>query len=173
MATELDRQRRHDEQWQHEVLTALGRLMDVLHDISDAVRGIATQDTRPPAERPIQDDRPVLLTVEGLADHLGVSVSTVRSLRASGGGPPATKIGRRTSSIATTWGLGSINVASPRLSRPSRGEKPSSQVESAQDFPSRRRCPRPAGAPDRTPNLWLPRDTRAERSAVPAATTSS
>jgi hypothetical protein len=31
----IDRQRRHDENWQHAVLDGLARVLDVLHDISE------------------------------------------------------------------------------------------------------------------------------------------
>jgi len=92
----IERQRRHDERWQQEVLDGLARMLDVLHDISDAVRELAAV----PPERSTSTDSepdtlPLLLSVTTLADALGVSPSTVRSFRASGHGPRPTKVGGR------------------------------------------------------------------------------
>src|SRR4051794_67725 len=95
-----ERQRRHDEKWQHEVLSGMSRLLDVLHDISDAVRELAeaqarqwTLDTNA-APAPSRT-RPQLLSVEDLAELLGVTPGTVRGLRSSREAPVATKVGRR------------------------------------------------------------------------------
>jgi predicted DNA-binding transcriptional regulator AlpA len=95
---QVDRQRRHDERWQHEVLDALARMLDVLHDISDGVRALAESTARQtPA---VQSEAPgaglpQLLSVKGLADLLGVSTSAVYSLRATGNAPPVTRLGAR------------------------------------------------------------------------------
>src|SRR5436190_24232578 len=95
-----DRQRRHDERWQHEVLDGMSRMLDVLHDISDSVRQLAEAEVNraavdiPPPARP-EKDRPQLLSVDDLAELLGVTPGTVRSLRSSREAPVATKVGRR------------------------------------------------------------------------------
>ena len=44
---------------------------------------------------PEQEELPLLMSVTTLADALGVSPSTVRSIRASGHGPRPTKVGGR------------------------------------------------------------------------------
>jgi predicted DNA-binding transcriptional regulator AlpA len=96
--TSSDRQRRHDERWQAEVLDALARMLDVLHDLSDAVREAVQRidqlDTRS-RERPAADSAPALLSVADLAAELGISAATVRNLRAAGHGPRGTRIGNR------------------------------------------------------------------------------
>lgn len=92
----IERQRRHDERWQHEVVDGLARMLDVLHDISDAVRELAAvPPERSTSSDPERETLPLLLSVTSLADALGVSPSTVRSFRASGHGPRPTKVGGR------------------------------------------------------------------------------
>ncbi len=58
--TATERSRRHDERWQHEVLDALARMLDVLHDISGAtgVKTVpGTTELQPPAEHPPKPDQ--------------------------------------------------------------------------------------------------------------------
>lgn len=97
--TTTNRLRRHDERWQAEVLDALARMLDVLHDVSDAVRelGLRIEGGRsaPPDAAPVPREGPILLSVAGLTEYLGVSASTIRGLRSSGRGPVATTVGRR------------------------------------------------------------------------------
>jgi excisionase family DNA binding protein len=91
------RQHRHDEAWQNAVVDGMARMMDVLHDISDGVRQIAEATSGPTTDAriaPSEGQRP-MLSVDELAELLGVSGGSVRSLRWSGKGPIATKIGGR------------------------------------------------------------------------------
>lgn len=91
----MDRQRRHDEAWQREVVDGLARVLDVLHDISDSVRRLAATINQRPVESPMPPDGPELLSVNGLAERLGISPGQVRTLRATGQGPTATQLGSR------------------------------------------------------------------------------
>jgi hypothetical protein len=96
--TTIDRQRGRDAKWQVEVLDALARIVDVLHDISDGVRELSVRvdERRTPREQtPPHRDREVLLSVEDLAVKLGLSVNAIRALRARRRGPPATMVGSR------------------------------------------------------------------------------
>jgi excisionase family DNA binding protein len=92
-----DRQRRHDEQWQHEVLDGLARMLDVLHDISDRLGQLAetAKGSPPVAPSPEPPRSKVLLSVKDLAELLGVPTSAVWSWRAAGHAPTLTMIGRR------------------------------------------------------------------------------
>jgi predicted DNA-binding transcriptional regulator AlpA len=93
-----ERERRHDERWQKEVVDGMGRMLDVLHDISDGVRRLVEADVRPiPTVTPTepQESAQQLLSVSQLAEFLGVPQNSVRGMRASGSGPPVTKIGSR------------------------------------------------------------------------------
>jgi excisionase family DNA binding protein len=96
--TSMDRHRRHDERWQSEMLDGLARIHTVLHDISDGVRELrqAIVQQRSP-QKPASADvsEPRLMSVAGLAEHLGLSPSAVYALRASGHAPPVTKVGSR------------------------------------------------------------------------------
>ncbi len=94
---QTERERRHDERWQKEVVDGLARVLDVLHDISDGVLSLAAEQgpSTPIAAAMEQEAGPELLSVNALADQLRVSPGTVRSLRASGSGPRATLLGRR------------------------------------------------------------------------------
>lgn len=93
-----ERQWRHDERWQHEMLDGMARVLDVLHDISAAVRQLAENAKRPapPPPAPMPSERPQpLLSVDAVAEMLGVTPNVIRSLRASGKAPPATRLGSR------------------------------------------------------------------------------
>src|SRR4051812_34521817 len=96
MNTTTDRQRRHDEQWQHAVLDGLARMLDVLHDISDGLQQLnaATPPSTPQTNDPTPHG-PQLMSVNDLAEHLGVAPSLIRSRRYIGDGPPATMVGSR------------------------------------------------------------------------------
>jgi excisionase family DNA binding protein len=100
MGSTIDRQRRHDEKWQAEVIDGMNRVLAVLHDISDGIRDLtqavrtAEQTRQPPpaaAER-VQSD---YSSIRDLAELLGISEAAVRGLRQRGEGPTATKVGRR------------------------------------------------------------------------------
>jgi hypothetical protein len=94
----MDRQRRHDERWQSEVLEGLARLHTVLHDISDTLRELRQAIERERSgPKPANDDlsAPRLMSVAGLAKHLVVCASAVYALRSSGHAPTATKVGSR------------------------------------------------------------------------------
>ncbi len=92
-----ERQRRHDELFQTEVADGLGRILSVLHDISDGIREF--QRTTTSAPEVVLTDTPAvhqqLLSVKDLAEMLGTSTGFVYGLRASGNGPVATKVGGR------------------------------------------------------------------------------
>lgn len=91
-----ERQRRHDELFQKEVADGLGRILSVLHDISDGIREF--QRTTTSAPEVVLTDTPAvhqkLLSVKDLAEMLGTSTGFVYGLRASGNGPVATKVQR-------------------------------------------------------------------------------
>jgi excisionase family DNA binding protein len=97
----IDRQRRHDERWQGEVIDGMARTLDVLHDVSDQLQRIAALLTdalqRNPDERQpaTSSSSPALLTIDDLAEHLGVTAIVVRRLTADGRSPATTRIGRR------------------------------------------------------------------------------
>lgn len=91
-------QRQHDERWQTEVLDGLARIHEVMHDISDGVQKLVALLERVPP--PLQALRTslyerTLLSVDDLAELLGVTPNTVRGLRASRHAPTVTKVGRR------------------------------------------------------------------------------
>ena len=91
-----ERERRHDEQVQREVLAGMARILDVLHDISDSVRRIAPPDrTGTTDELQEDEDATLLLGVDEAAALLGFSPASLRSAIAAGHGPPVTRIGRR------------------------------------------------------------------------------
>jgi excisionase family DNA binding protein len=93
-----ERRRRHDERWQKEVVDGMARMLDVLHDISDHVQNMAAALQRQASrEAPtvLEPTLPTLLTVDGLAELLGISAATVRSLQAGDRAPQVTRIGRR------------------------------------------------------------------------------
>src|SRR5262249_55586404 len=95
--TDEKKQRRHDERFQAEVVDALSRIHQVLHDISDGIDTLnrnSRDDTVTSVAAPPYEG-PTLLTVSGLAEQLGVSRASVYGLRAAGNAPPTTKIGRR------------------------------------------------------------------------------
>lgn len=97
--TPEERQRRHDERWQKEVLDGMARMLDVLHDISDQLQILKSQGRQRPTplpQRPESDDRqPVLMSVDALAEHLGITANAVRGLQVGDRGPIITRIGRR------------------------------------------------------------------------------
>lgn len=114
--TTIDRQRRHDERWQSEVLDGLARMHSVLHDISDGVRELRQAIER---ERTVvtstEVERPLLMSVAGLAEHLGLSPSAVYALRSAGHAPPVTKVGSRVffqRADVDSWLAGLRNVQS-------------------------------------------------------------
>lgn len=91
-----ERERRHDEQVQREVLAGMARILDVLHDISDSLRLLAPPDrTGPSDELQEAEDATLRLTVDEAAALLGLSPVSLRSAIAAGHGPPITLIGRR------------------------------------------------------------------------------
>lgn len=100
MATTIDRQRRHDEKWQSEVLDGMNRMLAVLHDVSDGVRDLAEtvrrleRATQPPPP-PTPAGQAEFLSVGDLAELIGLSEGAVRNLRYRGRGPAATKVGGR------------------------------------------------------------------------------
>jgi predicted DNA-binding transcriptional regulator AlpA len=88
------------EQWQHDILLGLNRLLEVLHDISDTVHAthvlLRDQERAAVKEPPTRDDgEDRLLNVEETCEFLGVSRSqiygTFRQI-----GPKPIKIGKRT-----------------------------------------------------------------------------
>jgi hypothetical protein len=87
----VERRRRHDEAWQNAVVDGVALMMDVLHDISDGVRQIAEVTNRPTTDARISEGQRPMLSIDELAELLGISGSSVRSLRWSGKGPIATK----------------------------------------------------------------------------------
>jgi hypothetical protein len=92
-----DRQRKHDELWQKEVVDGMARMLDVLHDISDGIQKLSAASPPAPPAPPTanEESQKRLLSVTDLAALLGVTPEVVRGLRASGNGPPVTKVGRR------------------------------------------------------------------------------
>jgi excisionase family DNA binding protein len=91
------RQRRHDERWQREVLDGMARMLDVLHDISDAVRALAEARGAPAAllpERRRNDHAECLLSVAEAADFLQVPAATLYTWRYRGQGPPGIRVGK-------------------------------------------------------------------------------
>lgn len=93
----LDRQRAHDERWQREVLSGLDRILAVLHDISDNTRELLRGNSERPAETADTErtESPqAMLSIDDLAEILGVSRTTVYGLRYRGEGPPSVKVGR-------------------------------------------------------------------------------
>ena len=93
----VDRERRHDEAWQKEVLDGLARMIDVLHDISDGIQQLveASAHAPTPVAAEQESNAPQLFSVRGLAEHLGVSPSVIYGLRTTGDGPVSTKLGSR------------------------------------------------------------------------------
>ncbi len=81
---ERDRQRRHDERFQKEVLDGLARILDVLHDISDSASGLARQFEEVLGADPTKEEATAsfeLYTTKELADLLNVSPGTLYSWR--------------------------------------------------------------------------------------------
>lgn len=89
-----ERQRRHDERWQKEMLDGLARIHTVLHDISDGIRELI-DSTPQPAPAATDTVAPQLMSVAALAEHLGLSRSAVYALRSAGHAPPETRLGSR------------------------------------------------------------------------------
>src|SRR4051812_28413121 len=75
----------------------MARMLDVLHDISDGVQQLVAASAHTPTPAPIDPDAnvPQLLSVRGLAEHLGVSPGVIYGLRTTGDGPVVTKLGNR------------------------------------------------------------------------------
>lgn len=100
-ASDAVRQRRHDERFQKEVLDALDRMHQVLHDISDAVRDLNTHLAKPalvappPPEAAAPSNTKLLLTVAELSEMTGLSKSSIYQLRYVKNGPVPTKVGGR------------------------------------------------------------------------------
>lgn len=94
---QIERQRRHDEKWQRATLDGLSRILEVLHDISDGVQELANSPKNSSPDRAIHppDDRPLLLSVKGTAEAVGIPSSSLRNLIAARKGPVPTKIGGR------------------------------------------------------------------------------
>ena len=91
-----ERQRRHDELFQKEVVDGLSRILDVLHDISDGIRDLHhAADRAPMPAPPTAPEGPALLSVKDLAAELGITTSAVHNLRYSGQAPVVTKLGGR------------------------------------------------------------------------------
>lgn len=101
-ASDAARHRRHDERFQKEVLDALDRMHQVLHDISDSVGDLAAQAVKgAPADSPVraapgsEPPEKLLFTVQGLAAMTGLSRSAIYQLRHANEGPVPTKVGSR------------------------------------------------------------------------------
>lgn len=77
--TTIDRQRRHDERWQSEVLDGLARMHSVLHDISDGIRELRQAIER---ERTVETstkvEGPLLLSVDAARKLRGFAGRKVR-----------------------------------------------------------------------------------------------
>lgn len=83
--TPEERQRRHDERWQKEVLDGLARVLNVLHDVSDHVQRVAAELAKQRPATPVvapepELAQPLLLTVDALAELLGITSASVRNL---------------------------------------------------------------------------------------------
>lgn len=99
MKRDPDRERRHDEKWQAEVIDGMNRMLAVLHDVSDAVRDLGEVVKRleapasggPPADKAESE----LLSVAQLAELLGITPASVYGMRSTRRGPVAMKVGRR------------------------------------------------------------------------------
>lgn len=80
------------------MLDGLGRVLSVLHDISDGIRDLITRLDRLPQPAPPTthgDDHPMLLSVNDAATALGIKPPALRGLLASRQGPAVTRLGRR------------------------------------------------------------------------------
>lgn len=94
----LDRQRRHDERWQKEVLNGMARTLDVLHDISDHLQRLTEllgRERQPTPPGLPEEPEGVLLSVNRLAEYLGITPAAVRNLQVGGKGPSVTRVGSR------------------------------------------------------------------------------
>jgi excisionase family DNA binding protein len=98
MGSTIDRQRRHDEKWQAEVINGMNRMLAVPHDISDGIRDLTeavrkAEQSRQPPRPAAEPGQSAYLSISDLAELLGVSEGAVRGLRYRGEGPTATKVG--------------------------------------------------------------------------------
>lgn len=94
---EIDRQRRHDEKWQHAVLDGMTRMLAVLHDISDGIQKLNEDSRRStPDNLPhVAEDRLRLMSVRETAAALGITPATIYGWHYNKQGPVATKVGGR------------------------------------------------------------------------------
>ena len=94
-----ERRRRRDEQVQNEVLGALQRILDVLHDVSDGIRELreSVEAQRRGREISASSDsaEPLLLSIDEAAELIGIGSASMRRLCDASYGPPTVRIGRR------------------------------------------------------------------------------
>jgi hypothetical protein len=68
------RQRRHDEKVQHEILDGMARMLAVLQEMSDAVRALQTAIAgNKPEPAPAVTPTPRLLNIDAVAEMLGIT----------------------------------------------------------------------------------------------------
>ena len=95
---EKESERRRDDRVQAEVLGALQRILDVLHDVSDGISELqrlqlAVSSRADPSRSEVPG--PSLLSIDGAAELIGVSSSSMRRMCDASYGPATVRIGSR------------------------------------------------------------------------------
>ena len=95
---ERESERRRDERVQDEALGALQRILDVLHDVSDGIQELQRLQMEASSRAdpsPIEAPGPLLLSIDGAAELIGISSSSMRRMCDASYGPTTVRIGSR------------------------------------------------------------------------------